>query len=151
MDDSHVEALITELGPLDDSVAEIIRDPDGNWVVRVGDIDVVVEFDAAAQVLRIGTDIGIVPEASRLSVYESLLVYNIAAQSSGGVVMALTGPGGSVVQMLVLPVAGLTAQALVVPIVNLAERTPIWREIIANDDSDAPFAASPEFNSFIRV
>jgi hypothetical protein len=132
MDEAQLDLLISEAGPLDNAIEEIVRDEEGNWIVRIGDVDVIVASDAARGLLRLGAEIGVPAPESAAQVHEALLVYNVAGRETGDVVMALTAPGGSILQLINLPVAGLTPKNLIVPLVNLAERTRTWRVILAN-------------------
>lgn len=152
MQPAEFDGLMAELGPLDDAVVNVVRDEDTRWIVRVDDVDVSLDLEPESGVVRLSTEIGVPAQSKRGMLYEQLLVYNMAGQGTGDVVMALSAPGGTVIQLLNLQTAGLTAGALVVPVVNLAVRTPLWRSIVCRGiDSDLGVepATEPFSDSYI--
>lgn len=152
MDINTLDALISGIGPLDDSIARITRDDENRWSVEIGAVELVIEFDAARGLLRLGTEIGIPEPDTAFEIYQAMLIYNVAGRDTGDVVIGLTGPGGSLLQLLTVPVAGLTSKALVTPVVNLADRTVSWRQLLAGGLTGAAGdAVAADADAFIRV
>lgn len=153
MDLVNLDSLISGIGPLDDSIARITRDSENRWSIEIGDIELVIEFDAARGLLRLVTEIGIPEPDTVLEVYQAMLIYNVAGRETGDVVIGLTGPGGSLLQLLTVPAAGLASKDLVTPVVNLAQRTVAWRQLLAGGLTGSVEAATDivESDAFIRV
>ena len=140
-----MDAVLQAVGPLDDGILAVVRAADDRWAVRFEDVDVEVEFDEATGRLMASAVIGRPPPERAAKLHEMLLVYGMIWRDTGGVRMALTGPGGEAVQMADLYAPQVTPEALVVLVVNLAERTRVWRGLFAADAEDA---ATPSFDSF---
>lgn len=151
MDIVQLDALIAETGPLDDEITAIVRDGDSRWIVQVADVVLAIEQDAGMGTIRLWAEIGAPLESSRTEINEALLVYNGAAAETGGVVMSLTAPGGSIVQSVIIPTAGLTPQSLVVMLVNFASKAEVWRSLVVvyRAGSSTPMPASDM--PFIRL
>lgn len=149
----EVNAVVADVGPLDDSILSIARIADDRWVIQFEAVDVQVECDEATGRVMLSTVIGTAPPLRTAAVYEALLSYSSLWRETGGVHMALDGPGGEVLQMVDLPASELRPDILVTVAVNLAERTAIWRGFFDNDDADAPPPAGPDATpyEFIRV
>jgi hypothetical protein len=151
MDDREKLALIMqEVGPRDDGIEDVRRVADDRWIVRFPAADIDAEFDPARKRLTLSSPIGTPPEDARLHVYETLMIYSRLAQATGGVYMALEGPGGQAVQMIDLACATLSTEELAVVLHNLAERTVIWRGFVEGRDENAPPAAEPLY-SMIKI
>ena len=149
---SDIDALLGAVGPLDDAILAVVRTGEDAWTLRFEDLDVDVEFDAQSERLMLSAVVGPVPATRAAKIHEMLLIYGLIWRETGAVRLALTGPGGEAVQMVDLFAPQASPEALVVLASNLAERTRIWRDLIA-DDPDAPDGAAdgaPDMN-MIRV
>ena len=130
-DAAAIDAMFAAVGPLDAGIAEVVRDTDDRWIVRLGTVEVEATFDPRAQRLRFAVEIGVPPAANRESLYAVLLVYNIAGRETDDVTMALTHPGGTIVQVAVRDALALTAREIAAICVNLSERALVWRAYVA--------------------
>lgn len=148
-----VNAVMADAGPLDDAIVSVARTADDRWVVQFDAVDVHVEYDEATGRVMLSAVIGLVPPLRTAAVYEALLSYSSLWRETGGVHMALNGPGGDVMQMVDLPASELRPDILVTVAVNLAERTLIWRGFFEDDGADAPPPPGTESApfDFIRV
>lgn len=138
MEPDQFERLLAEVGETHDAISEIARIEDDRWVIVVEDVEVNIDLDLDLdlQRVRLGTQIGVPPPSRAGAVYRGLLAYNSAGRMTADVVMALSEPEGSILQMTWLPLAGLTAAAIADVAVNLAERTPQWQAVILGEPDD---------------
>jgi hypothetical protein len=150
-DVEHLTRLLVHAGGLDDGIAGILRTADNAWVIRFPDVDVEVEYDASGARLVFASVIGPVPLERRAEILESLLTYSFAARQTGGVSMALTGPGGDALQMFSMPADSVAADRLVTVASNLAENTRIWRGLFGAAMGAAGREAAPSFDHMIRI
>jgi hypothetical protein len=132
-DAQSVQQLISEVGPLDDAILEVVQTGDDSFALRYEHVDVELEIDAEGGRLMLSTEIGEPPLAQRLSIYQSLLTYSLLWRETGGVHMALAGPQGAVIQMTDLTFTELTPTLLATVAANLASRTLTWRAFFASD------------------
>ena len=153
--------LLAEVGPLLDLEGIIAFDEESLWTLAVDDETLVlVECQEAAGQLLISAEIAPLPPGSGASLLETLLIYNDQHRRTGGIRLALDGPGGAVIQSLDLAVADLDASKLTRVVQNFTALLRLWREIL---NSPEPLAAARsaagdnshpdgiEFGSGIRV
>ena len=151
MQAEQLDRLVSEAGPLDESIIACLRTPDGAHAVRFEDFDVLVENDEARDCLVLSSEVG-APSASRAaSVYETLLCYNLLWRETGGLKLALTGRGGSVVLLVEIAAGQADARTLATVAVNLAERARIWRAYFEAEGGDAIPSAPAPAGDFIRA
>lgn len=133
MADWHqVNALMSELGPILDPLDITAYEAEGTWTLLVDEETLlVIEHDEELGRLFLSADIGAPPEAERLAVYELLLRYNAQGRETGGVRMALEEPGGMLMQICDLPLAGLDVTGLQAAIAAFARTADAWRRLIA--------------------
>ena len=140
---SLVTQVMTEIGPLLELGAVIESDDGDGWILVVDeDNSVLVELDETEERILLSADAGLPDDDARPRLYEMLLAYNRQWHATGGIRMALEEPGGEVVQMLELPVAGLGVTRLAQVFVAFLEVLAGWRTIVArqagaDDRSDA--------------
>ena len=142
--------MLTELGP-ELGVLEIAAFEDQqSWAIAVDDDTeemLTLDYDAAAGKLFITAELGAPPSDRLLASYEFLLQYNLFWADTGGLRMALDGPGGNVVQMYDLPLQGLTAQQLGAVIGSFIARMRLMKGMLAKgvgrNPTDSPKAQQP--------
>lgn len=137
----QINALMGEVGPLDDAVVAVARVAEDSWVIRFEAVDVQAEYDAEGGRLMLSTTLGVSPSRRTLEVYETMLIYTSAWRETDGIRMALDGPGGELLQMADLHAEGLAAGTLVTVAVNLAERAMVWRGFVGRADPEGASAA----------
>jgi len=120
MTNDDLNLLIQELGPMDESINSVLRLSDAEYVVNFDDVDVDVEYDAPSKKLMMSAQLGVPSAANALKVYEFLMTYALAWRRTGGLGIALTAPGGSLVLTLPLFAVDLTAARLTTIVANLA-------------------------------
>jgi len=83
------------------------------------------------------TLLGTPSEAMQLSVYETLLCYNLLWKDTGGVKMALSGPGGDLVVIYELFSVDLTLGELQTVLTNFVSIAQIWT-VYVTGESEQP-------------
>jgi hypothetical protein len=151
LDTEGIDRLLAEAGGLDDDILAVTK-TDGGWAIRFEDVDVLAEWDAQRSRLVMSTLIGTPPPERAAEVMEALLSYNALWNQTGGITMALTGPGGDALQFADLAGDAIAARQVAVVSVNLAERARIWRSFLAlGEPQEAAAPLESPLASMIRV
>ncbi len=151
MEDTEFDRLMSEVGPLDETILACIKTPDGTYAIRFEEVDVLVERDGDRDRIALSVEIGAPQPTNALSVYETLLSYNLLWQETGGVRMALTGKGGNVVQFVDLTGTEINPTSIATVAVNLASLTEIWRAFLESEGSDLAAPEPVSTGDFIRA
>ena len=151
MEDTEFDRLMGAVGPQDDAILAVVKTPDGAYAIRFEEIDVLVERDMDRDRIALSIELGVPRPTNALSVYETLLSYNMLWRETGGVRMALTGKGGAVVQFVDLTGAEINAVGMATVASNLASLSNIWLAFLESEGSDvnAPEPILPD--TFIRA
>jgi hypothetical protein len=80
--------------------------------------------------------LGIPSETMQLSVYEALLCYNLLWKDTGGVKMALAGPGGDLMLLYELHVDQLMLNDLQIVISNFSSISHVWSVYVTGESHD---------------
>jgi hypothetical protein len=144
-DIEKIAHAMSEVGPLEHGIFEILRLRDDFWAVRFAQVEVEVELEPAARRLVLSAEIGPVGLERQTEVYETLLMYNLLWRETGGVRMALTEPDGGVIQSVDLHFSLIEAPLLAVVLHNLNERTLMWREFFAGGVAPDASPTYPDF------
>ncbi|MEZ5582383.1 MAG: type III secretion system chaperone [Candidatus Competibacteraceae bacterium] len=131
---SHFErmrTLMTELGPLLEleEVTEFTEDQSFGLLVD-DDTPITADYDEAHSRILLSAEVAAPPEDKRHAVYEMLLQYNLLWFETGGLHMALDGPAGSVVQMMVIPATDLNITTFGSILSRFIESLKAWRMVI---------------------
>ncbi|KPL52568.1 type III secretion system chaperone [Prosthecomicrobium hirschii] len=147
-------SLIAEVGTRDDDIAGVLRTSPNSWLVRFADVDVEIEHQASRDRLVFASVIGPTLAGNREAVLEALLCYGFLWRQTGGMRMALTEPGGDVLQLFDLEAARIDLATLTNVVVNMADNTRNWRVFLAaaaDAGSIAAPAQAPAVDSMIRI
>ena len=129
----QVHDLMAKIGPQLELDAVSQFDDEQSWVLFVDDdLAITVDSDFDAGKLILSSDLVSPPEETRLATYELLLQYNCQWPETGGLRMGLDEPGGTIVQMFDLPLAGLDLERLVTVVQNFIDQTELWRKILTD-------------------
>lgn len=151
MKSEELDRLIAEVGPLDEAILSCVRTPEGVHALRFEDLDLLVENDEARDCLVLSSEIG-APAASRAAaVYETMLAYNLLWRETGGLRIALTSRGGSLVQLVDIASGQADARMIATVAVNLADRTRVWRAYLEAEGRDVAAPAPIASDAFIRA
>lgn len=151
MEDTEFDRLMSDVGPLDDTIITVVKTPDGAYAIRFEEIDVLVERDMDRDRIALSIELGVPRPANALSVYETLLSYNMLWRETGGVRMALTGKGGAVVQFVDLTGAEINAVGIATVASNLASLSNIWLAFLESEGSDVNASEPILPDTFIRA
>lgn len=130
------QLLVQELGPQTPEIDAVMQQDDTNWVLMLDDESAVsIEWAGNPSRLVLSANLGRPHEGSELSIYETLLSYNLLWQDTGGVRMAIDGPQGEVMLIYDLFDDHLTVTELQTVVLNLCSIANIWRDYVKKDSS----------------
>jgi len=81
--------------------------------------------------------LGAPSESMQLSVYETLLCYNLLWKDTGGVKMALSGPGGELVLLYELFVSELALNELQTVLSNFVSIAQVWGVYVTGEGNES--------------
>ena len=129
----HLQSLMAEIGPLIDGIEAIDQEGDDYWLFAFGEQTLLqIQYDAQARKLVLFTELGAPAEENRLALYEALLSFNYLWNETGGLRMAIDGPGGSASMVLDLFVLDLDVSTLATVTENFLDTAVYWRGFMAN-------------------
>lgn len=132
------QMLIEELGPKTPEVDAVLQQDETNWVLMLEDESaIIIEWASNPSRLVLSANLGRPNEGSQLTIYETLLSYNLLWQDTGGVRMAIDGPQGEVMLIYDLCDDHLTLGELQTVVLNLANIAEIWRDYVGKDSNSA--------------
>ncbi len=143
--------LASEIGALDEEIDEVVQAQDGTVIVRVGPVDVDLEYDADLQRVMVAVNLGSPARAKALGVYELLMTYASAWRQTGGLAVALTRPGGDLVLQAPFFAAELNPRSLVTIVTNMARRAVILRGMIAAGAAEQEASSAMPIENAIRL
>lgn len=125
---AHFYRLLVGLRADGDAVLAVGRLSETRWAVVISDeTQLVIDHQPASEKFVFSIDLGTPAAQDRTAVYETLLVFNSLTEGTGGVTLALTEPGGSVMMWYELRDSGLDQQTVTEVVTGLAARAAIWR------------------------
>ena len=130
-DRDQISTTLTETGVRDETIAQVLATEDGDWLVLYDDVELLIELDEEFDRLVVTAVIGPIVHEDRAGVLEALLVTTAMWRTTRGLRMALSEPGGDVLQIFELPCAKADAATLVTLFANLAQTTRTWRGFLA--------------------
>lgn len=135
-----INAIIAEVGPLDDGIAEVLRLGPDTWAIRFAAADIQLEFDERMDRLMLSVDIGTIAAARRQSITEALIALSLLWRQTGGLRFGLSGPESPAFLMVDLAGGEITAKQIAIVASNLADRSIGWRAFLeaTTDENVAP-------------
>lgn len=150
--DAHL--LMDQIGPHLE-LTEVSKFEDDCWtLVFDDDVAVIATFDGDWDSVTLSAEVGEPPAEGRAALCELMLSYGNLWRETGGVRLALTEPGGPVVQLFAFPVGGLTKHGLGEVLTGFVGTLRAWREAVARGVAPAAEEASdfdPEAAGAIRI
>lgn len=143
--------LASEIGALDDEIDEVVQSESGTVIVRIGPVDVDLEFDADLQRVMVAVALGLPAPGKALGIYELLMTYASAWRQTGGLGVALTRPGGDLVLQAPFFAAELNPRSLVTIVTNMARRAVILRTMIAAGAAEQGAPSAMPIENAIRL
>ena len=148
----QIEILMSEVGPVLDPLEVAALPEQKSWAVAMEeDLAVLVQFDEQKNSLFLTGDVGAPPAGDRTALYEILLQMNHHWESTGGLRMAIDGPGGEVTQVFEIPADGLDAGRLAGILSAFAVAAKAWRGIVERPASAQGSMLDMQANLGIRV
>jgi len=139
----QISALMSALGPVLQPLQVDGLEGVATWGVLIDeDLQIIVDFEQKRNLIVLECEICALPDGDPGSHYELMLNYNYLWAATGGVRLAISGPGGEVVQLRDISVDGLSPSDLADIIVGFGEAARAWREALTKP-SNAPGTASP--------
>jgi hypothetical protein len=146
-----ITAMMEEVGTMDDSIVACLKTPDDSYVIRFEDLDIFVEVEADRGRVVLSSEIGTPLRARAAEVYETMLSYNLLWRATGGLRMALTGRGGSMVQLVDLAGEEISARQIVTVAVNMADLTRIWQAYMQTGGGEISMPQPFDLSTAIRA
>ncbi len=139
----RMQIMMEEIGPSMPEIEAVIQSEESNWAIQFDDQSIIMlEWAEQPDRVVLTTMLGSPSESMQLSVYETLLCYNLLWKDTGGVKMALSGPGGELVLLYELHASGLSLPDLQVVLSNFASIAQVW-SVYVTGESENPVAGTP--------
>jgi hypothetical protein len=143
---SHLERMqimMEEIGPSMPEIEAVIQSEEKNWAIQFDDQSIItLEWAEKPERVVLTSMLGVPSESMQLSVYETLLCYNLLWKDTGGVKMALSGPGGELVLLYELFVSDLSLNELQTVLSNFVSIAQVWC-VYVTGENDQPVANLP--------
>ncbi len=139
----RVQIMMQEIGPSVPEIEAVIQSEATNWAVQFDDGSIVLlEWAAKPDRIVLTTMLGKPSETMQLSVYETLLCYNLLWKDTGGVKMALSGPDGELILLYELFAADLSLNEFQTVLSNFVSIAQVW-SVYVTGESDQPAVSTP--------
>ncbi len=123
----RMQIMMEEIGPAMPEIEAVIQSEEKNWAIQFEDQSIVMlEWAENPDRVVLTAMLGIPSESMQLSVYETLLCYNLLWKDTGGVKMALSGPGGELVLLYELFASNLNRSELQTVLINFVSISHVW-------------------------
>ena len=133
----RMQAMMEEIGPDMAEIEAVIQSEDKNWAIQFEDQSIIMlEWAERPDRVILSSMLGIPSEAMQLSVYEALLCYNLLWKDTGGVKMALAGPGGELVLLYELHAEELQLNELKIVVSNFFSISHVWSVYVTGESHD---------------
>ena len=139
----RIQIMMEEIGPVMPSIEAVIQSEEKNWAIQFDDQSIVMlEWAENPDRIVLTAILGSPTESMQLSVYETLLCYNLLWKDTGGVKMALSGPGGELILLYELFGSDLTLNELQTVLTNFVSIAQVW-SVYVTGESDQPASKLP--------
>ncbi len=139
----RIQIMIEEIGPNMPEIEAIIQSEEKNWAIQFEDQSIVMlEWADRPDRIVLSAMLGTPVEKMQLSVYETLLCYNLLWKDTGGIKMALAGPGGELILVYELHASELALNELQTVLSNFASIAQVWG-IYVTGESEQPIGNIP--------
>ncbi len=123
----RMQIMMEEIGPAMPEIEAVIQSEEKNWAIQFEDQSIVMlEWAENPDRVVLTAMLGIPSESMQLSVYETLLCYNLLWKDTGGVKMALSRPGGELVLLYELFASSLNRNELQTVLINFVSISQVW-------------------------
>jgi hypothetical protein len=133
----RMQAMMEEIGPAMAEIEAVIQSEDKKWAIQFEDQSIIMlEWTERPDRIVLSSMLGIPSETMQLSVYEALLCYNLLWKDTGGVKMALAGPGGDLMLLYELYVDQLMLNDLQIVISNFSSISQVWSVYVTGESQE---------------
>lgn len=137
----RIQIMMEEIGPSMPEIEAVIQSEEKNWAIQFDDQSIVMlEWAEKPDRIVLSAMLGIPSESMQLSVYETLLCYNLLWKDTGGVKMALAGPGGELILLYELHAADLVLNDLQIILSNFVSIAQVW-SVYVMGESEQPVSS----------
>ncbi len=136
----RMQIMMEEIGPSMSEIEAVIQSEEKNWAIQFDDQSIIMlEWADSPDRVVLTAMLGTPTESMQLSVYETLLCYNLLWKDTGGVKMALSGPGGELVLLYELFAGSITLNELQIVLTNFVSIAQVWSVYVTGEsDQSAP-------------
>lgn len=128
------QIMMEEIGPSMVEIEAVIQSEECNWAIQFDDEKIItLEWADKPDRIVLSSALGMPSQAMQLSVYETLLCYNLLWKDTGGVKMALAGPDGELILLYEMFAVGLNINELQTILINFINISSAW-SIFVNDE-----------------
>jgi hypothetical protein len=133
----RMQAMMEEIGPAMAEIEAVIQSEEKNWAIQFEDQSIIMlEWAERPDRIVLSSMLGIPSETMQLSVYEALLCYNLLWKDTGGVKMALAGPGGDLMLLYELYADQLMLNDLQIVISNFSNISHVWSVYVTGESQE---------------
>ena len=123
----RVQIMMEEIGPSMPEIEAVIQSEEKNWAIQFDDQSIVMlEWAEKPDRIVLSSMLGSPSEDMQLSVYETLLCYNLLWKDTGGVKMALAGPGGELILLYELHASDVMLNDMQTILSNFVSIAQVW-------------------------
>jgi hypothetical protein len=134
----RMQIMMEEIGPSMSEIEAVIQSEEKNWAIQFEDQSIVMlEWTDSPDRVVLSAMLGTASESMQLSVYETLLCYNLLWKDTGGVKMALSGPGGELVLLYELFASNLSLNELQTVLANFVSIAQVWSVYVTGESDQA--------------
>jgi len=147
----RMQIMMEEIGPAMSEIEAVIQSEGKNWAVQFEDQSIVMlEWAESPDRVVLTAMLGVPSEAMQLSVYETLLCYNLLWKDTGGVKMALSGPGGELVLLYELFASNLNRNELQTVLINFVSISQVW-SVYVTGEGEQPASNLPSPTDMLHL
>ena len=134
----RMQIMMEEIGPSMTEIEAVIQSEESNWAIQFDDQSIVMlEWAESPDRVVMTAMLGTPTESMQLSVFETLLCYNLLWKDTGGVKMALSGPGGELVLLYELFAGSLTLNEMQTVLTNFVSIAQVWSVYVTGESDQA--------------
>jgi Tir chaperone protein (CesT) family len=147
----RIQIMMEEIGPAMSEIEAVIQSEEKNWAIQFEDQSIVMlEWAENPDRVVLTAMLGVPSETMQLSVYETLLCYNLLWKDTGGVKMALSGPGGELVLLYELFASNLNRNELQTVLINFVSISQVW-SVYVTGEGEQPASNLPSPTDMLHL
>ncbi len=130
------QIMMEEVGPEVSDIETVIQNEDRDWAIQFEDQTIVtLEWADNPDKVVLSTILGKPTQKNQLSVYETLLCYNLLWRDTGGVKMALGGPEGEILLIYEMYMQETNLNEFKTVLLNFLNIAKVWEVFIQSEDN----------------